>query len=265
VAAVSDIPGSDVDFWQAIALGAVQGITEFFPISSSGHLVLFQAFFGLKEPQLAFDIFLHVGTLVSILIVFWKDIISLFGNRRLLFAIVTGSVPTFLIGFFFKDAAESMFAAPRLVGYMLIATGIFLIIASVYARRKPASNEPGVVTSLIIGVAQGAAVMPGISRSGATIGSGLLCGLEKEAAIKFSFLLAVPAILGASLLKIIKIGEALTGQGTGWFFAGAVTACVTGVFAIKILLRVVRNNRLYLFGIYCIVAGVLSVIFFRGM
>jgi undecaprenyl-diphosphatase len=239
-------------------LGAIQGITEFFPISSSGHLVILQGIFGMKEPQLAFDIFLHLGTLVSILIYFYKDILNIIiKERRTAFYIVLASIPTFMIGLLFKDAAEELFARPHLVGYMLLATGLWLIAAAIYDKFKKAESPKkiGFINSIIIGVSQGIAVIPGISRSGATIGAGILSGIGKETAVKFSFLLAIPAILGAGLFKSGKIEAGLVSGDSLYFLVGSITAMVTGLVSIGVLLKMVKTNKLYIFGIYCILAA----------
>ena len=246
--------------WQAVVLGVVQGITEFFPISSSGHLVVMQALLGFKEPKLTFDIFLHIGTLASILIFFRKDILALSRNKRLLILIAIASVPTFLIGFFMKDAVEGLFGMPGVAGSMLVITGIFLIISAVFSGRNHPEKKAGILSSLIVGTAQGIAIIPGISRSGLTIGSGLLCGFGKDSAVRFSFLLAIPAILGATVLQIFKIGEGIAGNEMLCFMTGAIAACITGIAAIKILINIVKNNRLQFFGVYCILAGVVVLI-----
>lgn len=245
--------------YQAVILGIVQGITEFFPISSSGHLVLFQSMFGLKE-ELAFDIFLHLGTLVSIFIFFYKDIIGLFAkDRKTLLFLLIASVPTFMMGFLFKDAVEKLFSLPLAVGIALTINGFWLIFATVYAfsmERRGVKKELGILNSIIVGIAQGIAIVPGISRSGSTISAGMLSGLDKEKAFKFAFLLAIPAIAGASLLKAYKIGSDILNGDAIVYFAGAFTAMIVGIVSIKFLLKIVKNNKLYIFGIYCIlVAG----------
>ena len=250
---------------QSILSGVVQGITEFFPISSSGHLVILQGLFGLKEPQLAFDIFLHLGTTVSILIFFYKDIIGLLKNRRLAVLLITGSIPTFIIGMSFKDIFERFFAMPKVVGYMLVVTGVWLIVSTVYSSRFNKSGtkkELGFLNSIIVGIAQGISIMPGISRSGATIATGMLTGLEREVAFKFSFLLAVPAVLGAVTLKAHKIGFSLITKDAFGFIVGGLVAMIVGIFSIKALLKIVRNNQLYIFGVYCLIAGTLVAILF---
>jgi len=248
---------------QAIVLGAIQGVTEFFPVSSSGHLVIFQALFGLKEPQLAFDIFLHLGTLVSVLIFFRKDIIGFFsGGKKLLFYIVVASIPTFIIGFLFKDAVERFCGMPKLVALMLGVTGAWLILVSLKAKKNKLKKDLGILNSIVIGIAQGIAIMPGISRSGATIGAGYLAGLDKEFSVKFSFLLAIPAILGASVLKVHKIGQGITGSDTIVFLAGGITAMLVGIMSIKVLLKIVKNDKLYIFGLYCILMSLTGIILF---
>jgi undecaprenyl-diphosphatase len=247
---------------QSVILGIVQGITEFLPISSSGHLVILQHLFGIKEPQVTFDIFLHLGTLISILIYFRKEIIGMFTWRsRTILYVVVASIPTFIIGFTLKDAVEELFARPHVVGYMLLATGILLISATFYSRRRGMTNSKniGFVNSIIVGAAQGIAVMPGISRSGATIASGILSGVGKDVAFKFSFLLAIPTILGASLLKCGQIGFAFTSGELLSFLSGGAVAMVTGLAAINLLAKIIRANALYIFGIYCILAA-LSII-----
>ncbi|MDP3804902.1 MAG: undecaprenyl-diphosphate phosphatase [Candidatus Omnitrophota bacterium] len=246
--------------WQAVILGAVQGITEFFPISSSGHLVVLQSLFGLKE-SLAFDVFLHLGTLASILIYFRKDIAALLKDIKSVLLMIAASIPTAIIGFSFKDAVEKFFGMPNLVGYMLMLTGLVLLAASLYNKFMAPRRELGFINSIIIGIAQGIAVMPGISRSGATIGIGILCGLDKEKAFKFSFLLAIPAILGASILQLHKIVQGIAGKDAICFFAGGLVAMVVGLAAIKILLNALIRNKLYIFGLYCILAGTLIIIF----
>jgi len=247
---------------QAIILGIVQGITEFFPISSSGHLAILQSLFGLKEPQIAFDIFLHLGTLASVLIFFRKEISRLFTtDRKWLFFIIVASIPTFIIGFTFKDVVERSFNSPKLVAAMLGITGAWLILASVGAKKAEPGKGLSILNSILIGIAQGIAVMPGISRSGATIATGILRGLDKELAVRFSFLLAIPAILGASAIKLHKITQGITGSEAGYFLAGGITAMLAGIAAIKILLKLVKDNKLYAFGLYCICMALLGIIF----
>ncbi|MDD5495747.1 MAG: undecaprenyl-diphosphate phosphatase [Candidatus Omnitrophica bacterium] len=244
---------------QAVISGIVQGATEFFPISSSGHLVILHAIFGIKEPQMAFDIFLHFGTLLAVLIFFRNDILKLFtsGKRTLLF-IVVGSIPTFALGMLFKDVVESFFAKPGIVGFMLLLTGFWLLAAglyTIYLKRSGLKRPQNIWNSLVIGLAQGISIMPGISRSGATIATGMLLGLDKETAFRFSFLLSIPAIFGATALKASRIGSILAGNDALYFIIGGVTALGVGLVCIKALLELIRRDLFFIFGIYCFLAG----------
>lgn len=252
--------------FQAVILGIIQGLTEFFPISSSGHLVIFQYLLGLEKPRLAFDIFLHLGTLLSILIFFRKDILGLFtGDRRFLFFLALASAPTFIIGFIFKDKVEILFGMPKAVGAMLILTGVWLFLAVFlpkYIKSMANNRSPRMASALMVGIAQGIAIVPGISRSGATIATGMLAGMEKEIAFKFSLLLSIPAVLGALFLKAFKINEGLASGEALTMLAGGIAAMLTGLFAIKVLLRIVKNNRLYIFGAYLVIAGALVMMIF---
>lgn len=249
---------------QAIISGIVQGITEFFPISSSGHLAILHKIFGLKESMFAFDIFLHFGTLTSVIIFFWKDILNILKkDRAMLKFIVIGSIPAFVIAILFKDVVESFFAMPWFVGLFLILTGLFLLLASFIAlywkmvhRSKPITTA----NSIIIGIAQGISILPGVSRSGSTIGTALIAGINEGAALKFSFLLSLPAVLGANLLKAREIYGNLVSIDTMPFIAGGIAAAITGFFAIKALFGILKNNLFFLFGIYCILAGASVII-----
>ncbi|MBP7055885.1 MAG: undecaprenyl-diphosphate phosphatase [Candidatus Omnitrophica bacterium] len=249
--------------FNAIILGIVQGLTEFFPISSSGHLVILQSLLGIEEPQIAFDVFLHLGTTAAVIIYFRKDITKLFTTERyVLKFLILATVPTFIIGFFFKDAIEAIFAAPKIVGFMLIATGIWLISATVvniYLLRNNVVRRMGLAASIAVGIAQGIAVIPGISRSGATISTGMLSGIPRELAFKFAFLLSVPAVGGACVLKAHNIGNALTGKAAAAFFAGGVASMIVGLATLGLLSKIVKQNRLYIFGIYCVAVGVVTI------
>ena len=249
---------------QAVISGLVQGVTEFFPVSSSGHLVLLHNIFGFKRPMLAFDLFLHLGTILSVVIFFRRDISQMLRKgTRLLKFIVIASIPTFIIGLIFKDVAENFFSMPSVVGFSLIMTGIFLLFASIRAihwkiirRQRPL----GVKNSIAIGIAQGISVLPGISRSGATIGTALITGLDETEALKFSFLLSIPAVLGANILKVRHIYGNLVSGDTAAFLVGAIVAAVTGFLVIKALFGILRKNLFFLFGIYCILIGAAAVI-----
>jgi undecaprenyl-diphosphatase len=249
---------------QAVISGLVQGVTEFFPISSSGHLVLLHNVFGFKREMLAFDVFLHFGTILSVAIFFRRDISRMFQkDMRLLKFILIASIPTFIIGMIFKDVAESFFSMPLVVGASLIVTGLFLLFASIWAiywKIVRRSRPLGAKNSIAIGIAQGISVLPGISRSGATIGTALIAGLDENEALRFSFLLSIPAVLGANVLKVRQIYGNLISGDTAAFLAGAIVAAVTGFLVIKALFGILRKNLFFLFGIYCISIGAAVVI-----
>ena len=246
----------------AAALGVIQGLTEFLPVSSSGHLVLLQHLFGLQEPEILFDISLHVGTLVAVCAVFFKEIRSILsallrlpalvgqtgGIRgvlseneeiRMMALIVVGSVPTALLGFGFHRIVDQIFGAVWVVGLMLLVTGTLL-----FATRglKPSGRSTGAVRfrdALIIGLVQGLAILPGISRSGSTISVALFLGIDREFAGRFSFLLSIPAIFGALLLGI-KDASANPDMTVGIILFGALIAAAVGYGALILLLRLVK-------------------------
>ena len=247
-----------MSYAEAIISGIVQGITEFLPVSSSGHLVILHNYFGYKQPQLLFDIFLHIGTLFAVLIYFRRDIINVITKeRRLLWLVVIGSVPTAIIGFAFKDIFKALFTDVKMVGIMLFVTAGFLFAAEWAVKKREKISASGISLrwpkALIIGIVQGISIIPGISRSGSTISSGLLLKLDKKEAIRFSFLLAIPAIIGALLLDMFDGASKIII--TPQVVAGALTSFLVGLAAIYILIKAVSNNRLKIFGIYCLLAG----------
>ncbi|MDP3730610.1 MAG: undecaprenyl-diphosphate phosphatase [Candidatus Omnitrophota bacterium] len=248
---------------QAIISGIVQGITEFFPISSSGHLVLLHGVFGIKESMVAFDVFLHFGTMLSVIIFFHKDIVNLFRkDTKTLKFLIIATVPTFIIAFLMKKTAESFFSAPRSVGLFLIVTGVFLMISSLFAiywKTMKKTRLLNTANSLLVGVAQGISVLPGISRSGSTIGTALILGIDEVDAIRFSFLLSLPVIMGANLLKVREIYGTLVSAQVPAFIIGAIAAAVAGILAIKLLFGIFKKNLFFLFGIYCILIGAAAV------
>lgn len=239
-------------------------MTEFLPVSSSGHLVLLHRAFGLEEPQLAFDIFLHIATMASVLIFFAKEIVRIVSSdRKVMWLILLACIPTFVIGFLFKDSAERLFGSAVTVGWMLVVTGAWLIFAHLAAIRNKTPREMSKFDSLLIGMAQGIAVIPGISRSGATIGAGLALGVDAQKAVTFSFLLSVPAILGASAVKFMDIREGVAGSSSAPFAAGGAAAFLAGLAAIYLLMKAVKANKFWAFGVYCVFAGIITVIISR--
>jgi undecaprenyl-diphosphatase len=268
----------------AISLGIIQGLTEFLPVSSSGHLVLLQNIFGLTEPELLLNIWLHVGTLVAVLIVFNKEILSILTTLmnfprlyrqhkglvamfkenqdvRLAGLIIFGTIPTGILGLLFHEIAEQIFSSVKIVGIMLLVTGTILWLTrwtSVYGRPLKSMK---VSDSLVVGLAQGIAILPGISRSGATISAALFLGIDRELAGRFSFLLCLPAIAGALIISLRSTVAYSTISAAG-IFAGTVAAGLTGFFALKILLRLVRKGRLYYFSPYCWLVGTMSLVWY---
>jgi undecaprenyl-diphosphatase len=270
---------------EAILLGIIQGLTEFLPVSSSGHLVLFQQLFGLKEAELFFDVCVHLGTLLAVIVVFRQEIanivsaltrlLSVRGSKKTLLQkiesdpdlklallIVIGSIPTALMGFLFRGIADQLFASAFITGLMLIVTGLLLWITRWAAPcgEKPGADRLTPQNALIIGVVQGLAIVPGISRSGSTISIGLLLGIRREAAARYSFLLSIPAIIGAGLLSL-KEGLSQADPAVRISLLGAATAAFIGYGALKCLLHVVKKGRLHMFAPYCWLAGILAIVF----
>jgi undecaprenyl-diphosphatase len=246
---------------QAVILGFIQGVTEWLPISSSGHLRITEQLLGLTLPLL-FDVTLHVGTLVVILFFFRKDIKTILGalakgdfkseNGKLIPLIVVGTVPTALIGvvFSFSDTIETVFTSFLPIAGAFLTCGVMLYLSK--TGREQAENIT-YIAALAIGTAQGVALIPGISRSGLTIATALLLGLRREKAFKFSFLLSVPAVLGALGLTLYEQHETPTLVGVGWteIILGITVSIVVSYFALKLLWKVLAGKKFYLFAFYC--------------
>jgi undecaprenyl-diphosphatase len=271
-----------MDIIQAIILGIVQGLTEFLPVSSSAHLVFVPEILKVQS-SLAFDTILHVGSLVAVVIYFWKDIIrmlkSFFSSlvdiprrqfrkgiredkfKKLAWFVIIGTIPAGLAGILFKDLFEGLFSDVFIVGFFLIITGFLLWGSEMMSRRvsaKTSLKEMSVKNSLIIGIAQAFAIAPGISRSGATISAGLFLGIERELAARYSFLLSIPAILGAALVQVKDISG--IDVSTTVFIAGFIAAAITGYIAIKIVLKLIQEKNLLIFAYYCWIIGPIAMI-----
>ncbi|MDI6704591.1 MAG: undecaprenyl-diphosphate phosphatase [bacterium] len=267
-----------MDIIDAIILGVVQGVTEFIPISSSGHLVLVPHFLHIEPPGVAFDAYLHLGTLLALFAFYWRDIENLliaFGksimdiakrnlqtvwkspDKKMAWLIIISSIPTAAMGFLLEDYFDSLFENPLGVGFLLIVTGCFLWIG----RNKGGEKDilrMGITTALLIGVAQGCAIAPGISRSGATIVMGLLLGLTRDFAARYAFLLCIPSILGVTILKL---NDVLYGEiDPCMVIFGTIISAISGYIAIKVLLRIVSRGKLGIFAYYCWVVGFLVVV-----
>lgn len=270
-----------LDLISAIILGAVQGLSEFLPISSSGHLALIPHILGV-ETGLAFDTVLHIGTLIAIFTFFWKDIVNLIkgfilsivdlsegfdkfknglntnAEKRFAWLILIGSIPTGIIGLLFKDAVETIFRGTIFIGFFLIVTGIILY----YSERRPSGNitakDMPFQKAVIVGIFQGLAVLPGISRSGATISSGLCLGLEREYAARYSFLLSVPAVVAAGLLQVKDIAS--IDASVTVLLAGFLSSVIFGYLAIKLLMKMIKGWSLDIFAYYCWIIGILTLV-----
>lgn len=270
-----------LDLVSAIILGAVQGLAEFLPISSSGHLVLIPQLLGV-ETGLAFDTILHIGTLVAIFTFFWKDIINLCKGfilsiidltegknkfikglnssieKKFSWLIIIGTIPTGLIGIFLKDAIENIFRGTLFVGIFLIITGILLYYSERQNHGNITAKDMSFKKALIIGICQGLAVLPGISRSGSTIASGLCLDLEREYAARYSFLLSIPAVLGAGVIQIKDI--ATIDISISIILAGFLSSVIFGYLAIKLLMKMIKGWSLDIFAYYCWIVGLLTVV-----
>ncbi len=257
---------------QAIILGIVQGLTEFIPVSSSGHLILFHQWLGVNQTAQAgflFDMALNIGTLTALLIYFHKDIWTLikavFNKQakefKLAWFLVLATVPAAVAGFLLKDTAESTFRSSKLVACSLIVAGGIMFLAEWYAKRVKKKTESEDVTlkqSLAIGAAQALAIVPGVSRSGATITTGLFARMDRVAATRFSFLLGIPIMFGAILDTLLKKSAiSSVGSEKGLFIAGILSAFISGIFAIQFLLKYLSKHTLNLFAYYRVALGIL--------
>jgi undecaprenyl-diphosphatase len=249
--------------FEAIALGIVQGLTEFLPVSSSGHLVLMQKIFGTAalegavNPQLIFfDTMLHVGTLLAVVIVLWKDILGLFKKpfTTLLYLIVA-TIPAVIFTLLCKDFIEQSFGGQYL-GFEFLLTALLLVVAELIARRVGNRRELRFGSALVMGVMQAIAILPGISRSGATLSGGLACGVERQKTARFAFLMSIPAILGAAVLNGYDLTKT-PGFSIDWapLIAGVVCAAITGYIAIRFMLALISKKRLWGFAIYVAAVG----------
>ncbi|NCN87772.1 MAG: undecaprenyl-diphosphate phosphatase [Candidatus Pacebacteria bacterium] len=249
-----------MNLFQAVSLGFIQGITEFLPVSSSGHLALTQRLFGFTEANIAFDTFLHFGTLLAVIIFFWKDLIKL--KLKQWFIIAVGTIPAVIAGLLIKDYIESIVTSTLLVSGFLIVTGIFNLISDKKLQQEGTTKDIGFKTAFITGLFQAFAIIPGISRSGSTLFGSLLQKIDRKEAFKFSFYLAIPAILGATILQSIDVLEmGLNDVSPYLYLIGAITAFITGVSSLRIFKYIIDKARLEIFGWYCISVGSIFLIF----
>lgn len=257
---------------EAVVLGAVQGLTEFIPVSSSGHLVIVPELLGWEEPGLAFDVLLHAASLVALLVYFSGDLLDLGrgviqGNRqqrRLLILLAVGSVPAGLAGLLLGGFFEDRFHDAKTASLLLLVTAAILVASELLVRRnhriraetgRPMRTQEdlGPLDATGIGLAQAMAILPGVSRSGSTIGAGLLLGMDRDAAARFAFLLAIPALVGASIVKLPDLAGTDLGLGAG--VAGFVASMVTSYAAVSGLIRYLKSNTLFPFVAYLLIAA----------
>ena len=261
-----------MDWFQALILGLIQGLTEYLPVSSSGHLAIGSYLFGINgEDNLAFTIVVHVATVLSTFVILWSEIDWIFrglfkfkmnDETKYFLNIVVSMIPIGIVGVFFKDTVEDIFGSGLLiVGCMLLLTALLLTF-SYFAKPRVKENISW-KDALIIGLAQAAAVMPGLSRSGSTIATGLMLGNKKEKMAQFSFLMVIPPILGEALLDLIKMAKGDNPFGdvsTTALVVGFVAAFVSGCMACKWMINIVKKGKLIYFGIYCAIAGAVTII-----
>ena len=262
----------------AVLLGLLQGLSEFLPVSSSGHLALAQSLIpGFSQPGVLFDVTLHIGTLVAVCIYFWQDLrgmaLSLFSSgrgdaaasRRMLWLLIAGSVPTAAIGLLFRKQFEAMFSDVYGVGVWFIVTGALLFLTDRVSTRGRELSAMGLLDALVIGVAQGLAIIPSLSRSGATIAAGVFLGLERGLLVRYSFLLSIPAVAGAFVLELVTHRhEALEGFDPLAYGVGTLAALVVGYWSIGVLLNMTRSRRLSVFAYYCWAVGGLALFLAAG-
>lgn len=286
---------------ESIFMGIIQGVTEFLPVSSSGHLAIFKNLFGLQDAGLLFDVLLHVGTLVAVFIVFWKDIWELIVNgigiiadalknagyffynlveknkagykkkkyikvistsyRRFAMLVIVSTIPTGIMGILFNDVIEKASTALIIPGICLLITGTLLLIADNTPDGKKNEDTVSYKNAAVVGVCQGIATLPGISRSGTTIVACLVSKMDRKFAVKYSFIMSIPVILGAALLEVKDIGSSgISGGEVFNYVIGMLVATVVGYICIKTMLKVVRNKKFKGFSIYCYVVGLIAII-----
>ena len=260
---------------EALLLGIVQGLTEFLPVSSSGHLEIGQALLGTSgDDNLSFAILVHAATVLSTLVVLWREVAQLFkgtfttlqwnAEKDYVAKILVSMIPVFVVGMFFKDQVEAFFGnGLLLVGICLLITAFLLALSEwLQKKRQNAGQEVTYKDAFIIGIAQACAVLPGLSRSGTTIATGLLCGVKKESVAQFSFLMVLIPIMGEALLDLLDLlkGEITSDLGVVPAIVGFLAAFLTGCFACRFMIEIVRRQRLIWFAIYCAIVGTTVII-----
>jgi undecaprenyl-diphosphatase len=278
---------AEIDILQAIVLGIVQGLTEWLPISSSGHLALVQLAMDLEVP-IFYDVILHIGTLAGVFAIYRRDIAGILRStvasgkgsskrksiegggeevakypqgRRMLWLIILGTIPTGIIGLAFRSFFESSFYDPVSIAVGFIITGALVLVTGLL---KPGQKKLGSADAILIGIGQGISIFSSISRSGATLSAGLFRGVEREQLVRYSFLLSIPAILGAAAIDVVAMDEQQKAQlasiGAESYIAGAVVSAAVGYASIRILIKLVIKGKFYLFAFYCFAIGVATLL-----
>ena len=269
-----------MDIIQAIIIGLVQGLTEFLPVSSSAHLIFAQQALGVTDVGLAFDVLLHAGTLVAVVVYFFDDIVNMIKGfllslidlkegkfipeikkdpyKKLAWLTIIATIPVGIVGVLFNDAVEELFTGLTIPAFLLLITGCLLYVSQRMNSGRIDVKNLSIKEALFMGCGQALAVLPGLSRSGTTIAAGLFAGLDKEFAAKFSFILSIPAILGAAVFELRHIGGANVEIGA--CIAGFIVAVISGYFAISVLLKIVREKSLDIFAYYCWIVGLIVLV-----
>lgn len=243
---------------KAALLGLVQGVTEFLPVSSSGHLAVLQHYLGFKGDRLFFDVMLHFATLLAVLVYFRREIVDYLRRPRVLALVVLVCIPTGVVGLLLKDRVEVLLYHPKFVAIMFLFTAAVDFLIDRVEGIRPL-EELGTLGALFVGLCQGVAVVPGISRSGSTMLGSLVAGVYREEAAPFVFIVSIPAILGATLLEVVKAGTVVVFD--AGYLAGMVTAFVAGLMSIWLFVKLLRIRRFYIFSVYLVVLSLLVLIF----
>ena len=272
-----------MNFLHAAVLGIIQGLTEFIPVSSSGHLVLFQRIFAINDPSFFFDVMLHAGTLLAVFVVLWKDIWAIIKKpiQPVTAFLVLGTIPMVIFALIFRRPIEGLFSSGSFLGFSFLITSLLLCISEIFIRKTQKKPEKDSINTgalswsslsykdaVIIGLFQAIAIIPGVSRSGATILGALSRKLDRDTAARFSFLLSIPAILGA---LVLHLAELFTGTASGSdisvnsglsIIIGTIVSALVGFFAVRFMLKIIREKSLLIFAVYTFILGILVLIIF---
>jgi len=258
-----------MDIIQAIILGIAQGLTEFLPVSSSGHLALLQNLFGFKEPPIFFDTLVHLATLLAVVFYLRYEILHILKTLKekqtikLVFLLILATIPAVLAGLFLQDKIDNIFTSLSLIGVCFLITSVILFATKFFADYKKEEKDLNWFDALFIGIFQAVAILPGVSRSGSTISASIYRGLKKEDAFKFSFLLSIPVIFGAFVLQMVKQDLSLLNGSLLPYIIGFLFAVIFGFLSLKIIEKVVIKGKLHYFAIYTLILGLITLIFIK--